>query len=102
MLSIRQNLETREAAVAFNKRIYDYRCDYVAKGGPGSPGCIGELACEHCFHVISDSICLCVGVFTCPKCGAENGGRLRIEPIPPTKGQFVWVPAEWPDTDYSI
>lgn len=75
MLFIRQNLGSLEAAKAFNRKIYDYRCSVV-----GHPGCIGELACTGCYHVISDSICLCVGVFTCPKCGASNGTPLTYIP----------------------
>lgn len=100
MLSIRQNLKTREAADAFNQRIHDHRCESVRMGM--HPGCIGELACIHCYHVISDSICLCIGVFVCPKCEGQNGTPIRFKTDPVVQGQFVWVPAGYPDVDYSI
>ncbi len=97
MLSIRENLGSSEAAEAYNKRIYDWRCDAAQKQGGGSPGCIGALACVHCYHVISDSICLCIGVFTCPKCGKGNGksmGELLTGSQPTPKGNWkmVWAP----------
>lgn len=40
---------------------------------PQKQGCISERICEGCGHRISDSICLCIGVFTCPNCKFENG-----------------------------
>lgn len=40
-------------------------------------GCIGELICEKCDHIIADSICLCVGIFTCPNCGHRNGAAIE-------------------------
>lgn len=101
MLSIRQDLKTREAADAFNKRIYDWRCEAAQTGA--HPGCIGELACVHCYHVISDSICLCIGTFTCPKCGEQNGTPIRYESAgSPVRGQLVWVPSDYPSVDYAI
>lgn len=39
----------------------------------GLHGCISERICEKCKHLISDSICLCIGCFICPNCGHENG-----------------------------
>lgn len=80
-LSIRQNLGSAEAAAAYNQRIYDYRSDFALKGGRGSPGCISALACPHCYHVISDSICLCVGYFVCPNCGKENRSKPEMQPV---------------------
>lgn len=44
------------------------------------PGCVSERACTHCYHVISDSICLCVNHFICPKCGGENGTKIQYIP----------------------
>lgn len=35
-------------------------------------GCINRRICSKCGHLISDSLCLCIGVFTCPNCGYEN------------------------------
>lgn len=77
-LSIREDLGSREAAEAYNRKIYDYRCEISAKGW--HPGCVSALACVHCYHVISDSICLCIGVFTCPKCGKQNGELMSTKP----------------------
>jgi hypothetical protein len=71
MLSVREDLKTREAADAYNKRISDWRCEAHRKNV--HPGCVGAMACIHCYHVISDSICLCAGSFVCPKCGKQNG-----------------------------
>ena len=42
-----------------------------------SGGHIGSLICDGCNHLISDSICLCAGVFTCPNCGFENGKLIK-------------------------
>ncbi len=82
-LSIRQNLGSREAADAFNQRVYE------SKATPYS-GCIGELACVHCYHVISDSICLCIGRFTCPKCGKENGRKMSDVLVGPLGTVGLW------------
>lgn len=87
MLSIREDLKTAEAAKAYNRRISDYRCEAMAKSY--HTGCISALACEHCYHVISDSICLCVGVFTCPKCGADNG-RAMVTGVDYSKQNVSW------------
>lgn len=35
-------------------------------------GCVGERACYGCGAIIADTICLCIGVFTCPRCGHKN------------------------------
>ena len=35
-------------------------------------GCIGERTCNSCGAVVGDPICLCMGFFTCPRCGVEN------------------------------
>ena len=45
-------------------------------GKPNS-GCIGMLACEYCGLLVSDSICLCIGIFNCPKCNKQNGHQIR-------------------------
>ncbi len=39
--------------------------------------CVGFRICENCKHVISDSICLCIGIFTCPNCNFENGSKIK-------------------------
>ena len=46
----------------------------AVKGSPYS-GCVSTWACVKCHHLITDSICLCVGIFDCPKCGHANGDR---------------------------
>jgi hypothetical protein len=38
----------------------------------GEFGCIGERTCNSCGAVVGDSICMCMGIFTCPRCGEEN------------------------------
>ncbi len=70
MLSIQEDLKTAEAAEAYNSS---------ARRGllERHSGCIDSLACVHCYHVISDSICLCAGSFDCPKCGGQNGFRSK-------------------------
>lgn len=45
--------------------------------GTFATACVGERLCENCNHLISDSICLCVGVFTCPNCGFKNGKEIE-------------------------
>lgn len=87
MLYIKEDLRTKEAAEAYNKKIYDYRANAV-----GHPGCISSLACLNCYHVISDSVCLCIGTFTCPKCGKENMPKWRetLKMLP--KGTFKFIP----------
>lgn len=35
--------------------------------------CISSLACENCGLIVSDGICLCMGIFECPKCKHEHG-----------------------------
>ncbi len=86
MLSIRENLGTEEAAKAYNQRIYDYRCAAV-----GHPGCIRALACVHCYRLISDSVCLCIGCFTCPNCGKENGTRITYTPATANQWSNVFL-----------
>jgi hypothetical protein len=78
MLHIVQNLGSLEEAQKFNKKVYDHRMEAINKNY--HPGCIGSLACISCYHVISDSICLCAGVFVCPKCGVSNGTALEFIP----------------------
>jgi hypothetical protein len=56
-----------EEAKEYNRKVYEP----ILKGE--SCGCIATLACEHCFALITDSICLCVSVFYCPECGKRNG-----------------------------
>lgn len=79
MLYVVKNLETEEAAKAFNRRIIDSRCATIGKNQ--HLGCVGERACIHCYHIISDSICLCGGYFICPKCNKENGVKASFIPM---------------------
>lgn len=39
----------------------------------GQHGCVSSAICKNCNHLISDSLCLCSGVFICPNCGIKNG-----------------------------
>ena len=71
MLEIRENLTSEEAAKAYNQRIYNFRQE--AREKSHHPGCISALACEYCYHVISDCVCLCAGTFVCPNCNKING-----------------------------
>lgn len=65
MLYIRENLGSKQAAQEYNKKASDGEIKWQ--------GCIGSLACENCFHVISDSICLCAGFpLICPQCGNKT------------------------------
>lgn len=47
--------------------------------GARSTGCISSRLCKNCKHIISDSICMCIGHFICPNCSFENG---KIEILP--------------------
>lgn len=60
--------------VEYNREINEFR----ARATPGSHGCISTRACEGCGLLVSDSICLCVGRFTCPKCGYEQGKDMYV------------------------
>ena len=40
-------------------------------------GCVSSRICENCKHLISDSICLCIGIFTCPNCNFRNGAKFE-------------------------
>ena len=43
---------------------------------PEVRGCISTRICSNCHHLISDSICLCIGYFMCPNCKFENGKEI--------------------------
>ncbi len=55
-----------EDPVEYNRKINEFRAQ------PGSYGCVGTRACEGCGVLVSDSICLCIGAFDCPKCGYQQ------------------------------
>lgn len=61
------------------EQIRDYYKWQSKLGTPGHErsGCISARLCENCFHLISDSICLCIPYFICPNCGFENGKEIR-------------------------
>lgn len=59
---------TEEQIKEYNKPI-----DFTKQWG----GCISTRLCQNCNHLISDSICLCLGIFTCPNCKFENGKELK-------------------------
>lgn len=63
-LSIGKQL-TIEEAKEFNSKQREFRSKYF--------GCTSTWACEGCGVLVSDSPCMCVGHFICPKCGYENG-----------------------------
>lgn len=50
-----------EDPVEYNRKINEFRAK------PGHHGCISTRACEECGVLVSDSICLCIGAFDCPK-----------------------------------
>src|SRR3990167_9652616 len=58
-------------AKEYNKKVYE------AKGKWG--GCISTLACQNCGSLVSDSICLCMGIFICPQCNYNNGEGFRMK-----------------------
>jgi hypothetical protein len=39
-------------------------------------GCTDVAACDRCGCIVSDEICMCIGAFTCPRCGYEQPPRL--------------------------
>ncbi len=67
-------LQTEEQ-IQKRKRHDQIRYDEMLNGV--SRGCVGTRICENCNHLISDSICLCSPIFTCPNCNFENGKDLR-------------------------
>jgi len=59
-------LQTPEQILKHKERVSQW---LEATGG----GCISELVCNGCSHLIADSICLCSGYFICPNCQLVNG-----------------------------
>lgn len=35
-------------------------------------GCVIGWYCKNCFHLIQDTLCMCIGNFTCPVCQYKN------------------------------
>jgi hypothetical protein len=58
----------------YNRDIYTFR----AKSNDCY--CISSLACEECGLLVSDSICLCIGIFECPRCKYKNNVN-KIQPV---------------------
>lgn len=96
MLSIGKQLKSKEEALEFNRKIYEFRANTK-----GHPGCIGNLACENCFRVVSDLICLCVGIFTCPNCNFENGKEKLSMREQKTFKSIGFVSLDWKRYDAS-
>lgn len=61
---------TPEEAKKKNQEQIDWRWKYTQKGY-GS-GCITGWYCEGCGRMIRDTLCLCIGRFTCPVCEHEQ------------------------------
>ncbi len=59
------------------EQIKEHREGLKKRGSGSHHGCISSLICDNCNHLISDSICLCIGIFTCPNCGFRNGKELE-------------------------
>jgi hypothetical protein len=67
MLYIGENLGSLNAAIEYNKSKYTPLMKDIPRG------CLSSLACEHCYHVIHDSICMCAGFpKVCPNCNFEK------------------------------
>ncbi len=64
MLYVGKNLGSKEAAEEYNSKVYALRQQWR--------GCISSQACPQCFHIITDSICLCAGLWDCPNCGYKR------------------------------
>lgn len=39
---------------------------------PSTQGCVDTRACSECGAIVRDNICLCMGCFTCPRCGYKQ------------------------------
>lgn len=57
----------------------------------GGFGCIGERTCNSCGAVVGDSICLCMGIFTCPRCGTENNQSFLGTITPMTELDNIYI-----------
>ncbi len=68
---------TKEEAEKFNKDLVEIRCNPEKYGS----SCISCRPCDNCYIMVFDTICLCVGNFTCPKCGFENGIKYINRPL---------------------
>ena len=64
MRTVGKKLASREEAIAYNSALFESQ----AKWG----GCTASRACPECLHVISDSICCCMGLGTCDNCGHKD------------------------------
>lgn len=53
-------------------------CDVKSTSGCG---CVTSWACLDCGAINTDSLCLCMGVFTCQSCGKEDAAEMHI-PLP--------------------
>jgi hypothetical protein len=60
-------------------------------------GCVSQRTCTSCGAVVSDPICMCVGIFDCPRCGAHNNQSILGSggQQPPIK--FLSVSDNFPD-----
>ena len=70
----------------------------------GEFGCIGERTCNSCGAVVGDSICMCVGIFTCPRCGIENNQSFlgSLAPMPEFDNIYIGLGISNPPPDDKV
>lgn len=56
----------------YNQNISNWRFQALKDGN--LLGCVGARACESC-GTIQGGTCMCIPIFTCCKCGFENGEK---------------------------
>jgi len=65
MLTFKNVGYNKEQAKEYNNSVYSARIN--------NTGCISTLACINCYCLVTDSLCICSGNFTCPNCNFKNG-----------------------------
>lgn len=70
----------------------------------GEFGCVGERTCNSCGAVVGDSICLCIGIFTCPRCGTENNQSFlgSLAPMPELDNVYIGLGISNPPPDDKV
>ena len=68
MLSIVGKFSIEEAK-KYNRDLNEFRSKNYG-------GCVSTRACESCGALVNDSLCLCIGLFTCPECHQDNAANV--------------------------
>lgn len=84
MLTVNKIISIEEAK-KYNQDLEKFR------NNPAHFGCVSTRACENCGALVSDSICLCIGLFTCPNCNKDNAANV-----------LDWRTTPWPSSTLRV